>query len=111
MTPPPRLILASSSPYRRELLERLGLPFTVDSPEVDERPLPDEAPSGLVIRLALAQAAAVAKRSPRALVIGSDQAAVIDGAILGKPGTLERAFEQLRQASGKRVDFLTGLCL
>ncbi|KAF0193171.1 MAG: maf protein [Gammaproteobacteria bacterium] len=109
--PPPTLILASSSPYRRELLQRLGLPFSVDSPEIDEGRLRDESPGDLVTRLAIAKAAAVGARWPAALVIGSDQVAAVEGTFLGKPGTAAKAVEQLQQTSGKRVDFLTGICL
>ena len=105
------LILASTSPFRRAVLEKIGLPFTTEAPETDETPLPDEAPEALVARLARAKAEAVAAQHDRGLVIGSDQVAVIDGEILGKPGTHERAVEQLRAASGRRVTFLTGLCL
>lgn len=111
MTTPRRLILASSSPYRRQLLARLQVPFDVDAPDVDERPLPDETPAALVVRLAITKAATVGARTSAALVIGSDQIAMVDGAILGKPCTPERAFEQLRRVSGKQVDFLTGLCV
>lgn len=107
----PTLVLASTSPYRRELLAKLGLPFEVDAPDVDERPLPGETPEALVRRLAEAKARAVAVRHPGALVIGSDQVAVLDGEILGKPGDHARAVQQLRAASGKTVLFLTGLCL
>ncbi len=107
----PTLVLASTSAYRKELLARLGLPFTTAAPEVDETPLPDETPPQLVRRLAELKARAVAARYPGALIIGSDQVAVIDGQILGKPGNHERAVAQLRLASGKRLDFLTGLCL
>lgn len=107
----PTLVLASTSAYRKELLTRLGLPFTTAAPEVDETPLPDETPPQLVRRLAELKARAVAARYPGALIIGSDQVAVIDGQILGKPGNHERAVAQLRLASGKRLDFFTGLCL
>lgn len=106
-----RLLLASTSPYRRMLLERLELPFACLAPGTDETPRAGETPRELVARLALAKAAAVALREPGTLVIGSDQVAVLDGAILGKPGTHERAREQLVQASGRTVTFLTGLCL
>ncbi len=109
--PRPPLVLASTSPYRRELLARLGLPFEVEAPEVDERPLPGEAPEALVRRLSEAKARAVAARRPGAVVVGSDQVAVIDGEALGKPGGPERAREQLRRASGRAVDFLTGLAV
>lgn len=106
-----RLVLASTSRYRRELLARLGLPFTTRAPDCDETPLPGEAPTALVERLARAKAASVAAREPHALVIGSDQVAVLDGAILGKPGDHPRAVAQLAAAAGRRVEFLTGLCL
>ena len=106
-----KLILASTSPFRRALLEKLQLPFTTAAPEVDETPRPDETPMQLVERLAIAKARAVAGQHEDALVVGSDQVAVIDDSILGKPGTKERAVAQLRQASGRSVRFLTGLCL
>lgn len=105
------LVLASTSIYRKELLSRLGLPFVTAAPDVDESPLLNEAPEHLVRRLAEAKARAVAKYYPEALIIGSDQVAVIEGRILGKPGSHERAVAQLRMASGKRLEFLTGLCL
>ncbi len=105
------LILASSSPYRRELLSRLGIEFSSDSPEVDETPLPREEPEALVRRLAERKAEAVADSHPGALIVGSDQVATLEGEILGKPGTHERAVQQLTRTSGKRVTFLTGLCL
>lgn len=108
----PPLVLASSSPFRRELLARLGLPFLSDSPDIDESRKDGETAEALVLRLALEKARAVAARHPGALVIGSDQVAVLaDGSILGKPGNEERAMEQLQQASGSTVTFLTGLCL
>ena len=106
-----KLILASTSPYRRELLARLGLPFEVTNPETDETPLPGEAPPALALRLAEAKARAVADRYPGALIIGSDQVATVDGKIYGKPGTHERAVAQLRALSGKTVNFYTALCL
>ncbi len=106
------LVLASTSPFRRTLLERLGLPFTTLAPEVDETPLPGEPASELVQRLARLKAAAGAAAQPGpALVIGSDQVAVLDGEILGKPGNRERAQRQLTRLSGREVEFLTGLCL
>jgi septum formation protein len=105
------LILASSSPFRRELLSRLGVEFSSASPEIDESPRSDENPETLVRRLALDKALAVGKSHPDALIIGSDQVAVLEHRILGKPGSHERAVEQLRQASGKSVTFYTGLCL
>lgn len=107
----PPLVLGSTSPFRRELLQRLGLPFEVAAPEVDESHHPDESPRTLVQRLAEAKARAVAMQYRDALIIGSDQVAVIDDRILGKPGNRDRAMAQLRQASGRRVEFLTGLCL
>ncbi len=107
----PALVLASTSPYRRTLLERLGLPFTIAAPEVDETPLPGESPETLVTRLAEAKARAVAAQAPTALVIGSDQVACINGEILGKPGSRDQAVEQLRAAAGRAVTFHTGLCL
>ncbi|WP_347329712.1 Maf family protein [Marinimicrobium locisalis] len=108
----PKLLLASSSPYRRQLLERLGLPFTTTSPEVDESPGVDEAPAALAERLAISKALALAPKTPQPLlIIGSDQVASLDGRPLGKPGDHHRATEQLRAASGQRVTFYTGLCL
>lgn len=105
------LILASSSPYRRELLQRLRLPFECASPDIDETPLPGENAEQLVRRLAESKARALTQRYPTHLIIGSDQAAVNGSRILGKPHNLERATEQLKDASGKSVSFLTGLCL
>ncbi len=105
------VILASTSPYRRDLLARLGIPFTVAAPAVEETPLPDETPAQLVQRLAQAKAGAVFTQHPQAIVIGADQMAVCAGAVLGKPGNAERAARQLRRVSGKRVDFLNGLAL
>ncbi|GGZ61608.1 Maf-like protein [Lysobacter xinjiangensis] len=107
----PRLILASTSRYRREMLSRFGLPFDAVAPGVDETPLDGEAPLHLVQRLAAAKAAAVARAYPDACVIGSDQLAEFDGRVLGKPGTPERAIEQLRAMSGREVTFLTALCV
>lgn len=106
-----RLILASSSPYRRELLARLGLPFQAVAPDIDETPQPREAAAALVERLALAKARAVAARHPDALVIGSDQAAVYDNRIVGKPRDHATAVQQLRAASGRTVTLYTGLAL
>jgi septum formation protein len=108
---PQPIVLASTSPFRRELLARLGLPFVVDSPEVDESRRPDEPPQVLVLRLAEAKARAVAARHPGSLVIGSDQVACIDDEVLGKPGDRARAIAQLERASGRAVLFQTGLCL
>lgn len=109
--PAPALILASTSPYRRQLLERLGLPFTSAAPDIDERPRPGESPQVLVLRLAEAKARAIASTHPNALVIGSDQVACIDKDILGKPGDRACAIAQLERASGRTVVFQTGLCL
>ena len=106
-----RLVLASTSPYRRELLGRLGLPFEVVAPLVDESRLPDESPEALVLRLSEAKARAVATRFAAALIIGSDQVAVIDDEVVGKPGNRERAIAQLSRAAGRRVSFLSGLSL
>lgn len=106
-----KLVLASTSPYRRELLGRLGLDFAIAAPAVDESRLPDESPEQLVRRLAEAKARAVAAQFPAALIIGSDQVAVLEGEVLGKPGDHANAVRQLTAASGKRVTFLTGLCL
>jgi septum formation protein len=107
----PQLVLASTSPFRRELLSRLAIPFEILAPDVDETRLPGEPPEELVQRLSEAKARAGAAQFPDALVIGSDQVAVVDGEVLGKPGDHERAVEQLRKLSGKTVVFLTGLCL
>lgn len=106
-----RLVLASTSPFRRQLLEKLALPFATDAPDVDERPRDGESAAALVERLAVAKAQAVAGRHPDALVIGSDQVACIDDLVLGKPGNRERAIAQLTAASGRTVRFLTGLSL
>ncbi|MFB4393071.1 MULTISPECIES: Maf family protein [unclassified Pseudomonas] len=105
------LLLASSSPYRRELLQRLRLPFTWASPDIDERRLDDEPAHELVRRLAREKASALAATHPGHLIIGSDQVAVLGEQILGKPHTFEHACEQLLAASGQQVTFLTGLAL
>lgn len=109
--PQKQLVLASTSPYRRELLGRLGLSFEVANPETDETPLPGESPTATALRLSEAKARAVAQQYPEALIIGSDQVAVMDGRVFGKPGTHARAVEQLRTLSGKTVNFFTGLCV
>lgn len=106
----PTVTLASTSPFRKELLERLGIPFETVAPDVDETPLANETAEALVRRLSEDKARAMAA-SHRGLIIGSDQVATTGNNILGKPGTHERAFEQLRNLSGKRVTFQTGLCL
>ena len=108
---PLKLILASSSPYRRELLERLKIPFEVIAPEVDETPHPDETPKKLVERLAIEKAQKIAGKVRGTLVIGSDQAAVYNGSIAGKPHSHDKAVEQLRSASGRTVTLYTGLAL
>jgi septum formation protein len=105
------LILGSTSRYRRELLQRLALPFEVVAPEVDETPLPGERPHDLARRLASAKAWAVARRHPQAVVIGSDQVADLAGEPLGKPGSHERAVEQLRRMRGQTVVFQTALAV
>ena len=109
------LVLGSTSPYRRQLLERLRLPFSVFAPDVDETPHPDETPRDLALRLALAKAhavaAATAAQHPGAVVIGSDQVADLNGQPLGKPGTHQRATAQLRQMSGHSVIFQTAVAV
>ncbi|AOV17070.1 septum formation protein Maf [Acidihalobacter aeolianus] len=106
-----QLVLASSSRYRRALLERLRLPFTAASPDVDETPAAAESPRAMVERLSQAKAAALSTRFSEALIIGSDQCVVQGDRIIGKPGTHAAAREQLKAASGQRVEVLTGLCL
>ncbi|NRH26932.1 nucleoside triphosphate pyrophosphatase [Pseudomonas sp. MS19] len=105
------LVLASSSPYRRQLLARLCVPFDCSSPDIDESPRPNEDATSLVSRLSLEKAQALRDHYPQHLIIGSDQVAVLNGQILGKPHTFERAEQQLRAASGNSVSFLTGLTL
>ncbi|MBN8726800.1 MAG: septum formation inhibitor Maf [Xanthomonadales bacterium] len=107
----PELILASTSPYRRELLARFGLPFRSVAPEVDEASLDGEAPRALAVRLARAKAEAVAARHPGALVIGSDQVADLEGRALGKPGSVEAARIQLAASAGHSVLFHTAVCV
>jgi len=106
-----KLVLASSSPFRKTVLEKLGLPFATVAPEVDEQRLGNESATQLVTRLSAAKAHAVAKNHPNALIIGSDQVALLNEEILGKPGNHENAVKQLENASGKAVTFYTGLCL
>jgi septum formation protein len=111
---PPRtrpLVLGSTSRYRRELLQRLQIPFEVAAPEVDESPRPGETPRGLAERLALVKARAVANAFPHAVVIGADQVADLNGLPLGKPGTHERAVAQLRQLRGQTVVFQTAVAV
>ena len=107
----PNLILASTSPYRRVLLEKLGLPFECAAPNVDESPQPGESPRHLVVRLAQEKAKSLAARFPDHLIIGSDQVCVLDGMITGKPHTEENARQQLLKARGSIVTFYTGLAL
>jgi septum formation protein len=106
-----RLVLASTSPYRRELLSRLGVPFEVAAPDVDESPLTGETPDETALRLASCKARAVADNYPDALIIGSDQVALLEGRQLGKPGNHDKAVEQLRAMRGKTLEFHTALCL
>ncbi|MDM3278462.1 MULTISPECIES: Maf family protein [Citrobacter] len=107
----PQLILASTSPWRRALLEKLAIPFECAAPEVDETPLPGEAPRHLVLRLAQKKAQSLAHRYQSHLIIGSDQICVLDGEITGKPLTEENARQQLLKARGNIVTFYTGLAL
>ncbi len=107
----PTLVLASTSPFRRELLNKLGLPFETAAPDIDESPLPDEEPESLVKRLSLEKTEAVAADYPQALIIGSDQVVCVDNQVLGKPGSYQKAMQQLKLTSGKTVTFMTGLTL
>lgn len=106
-----KLVLASTSAYRKMLLERLCIPFDTDRPETDETPLPGEAPPATAERLAAEKARAVAPRWPGALIIGSDQVAYLDGEVFGKPGTEARAIAQLQRMRGRTVTFHTALAL
>ncbi len=106
-----RLVLASTSPFRRELLERLGLPFAAVAPAYDEQPVPGLAPGELALHHARGKAHSVAAEAPGCLVIGSDQVAELDGAVLGKPGDRAGAVRQLTAMAGRRVAFHTGLCV
>ena len=110
-SPATRLILASSSRYRRALLQRLCLPFDVIVPDIDEQPTAGEAPEATALRLAEQKAAAVAQINPGTLIIGSDQVATLDGEQIGKPGTRERAFAQLKNMRAKTLIFQTALAL
>jgi septum formation protein len=105
------LILASSSPYRKELLSRLCIPFTCIAPDIDETPFSDESTDALIERLSIEKAQVIAKQHPNAWVIGSDQVADFNGQAIGKPGTHEKALVQLQMMRGKTVVFKTGLCL
>jgi septum formation protein len=107
----PQLVLASTSPYRRELLERLRIPFSIVAPNVDETPLRSELPEQTAARLAQAKAAAVAKQWPQALIIGCDQVVALEGVQLDKPHTHENAFKQLQLMRGKTAMFYTAVCL
>lgn len=106
-----KLVLASTSRYRRELLSRLHMPFETVSPNVDETPLPGESPSETALRLSVLKAQAVAKQFPDSLIIGSDQVLMLDAEQLGKPGNYENAFKQLKKMSGKAMVFHTALTL
>lgn len=106
-----KLVLASSSPFRRALLDKLQLDYTTDSADIDESPVAGESVEHMVTRLAEAKARALADKYPEALIIGSDQSATLDGQLLHKPGGYEKAFQQLKAASGQQVTFYTGLCL
>lgn len=110
-SPPARLVLASTSRYRRELLNRLNIPFEVAAPNTDETPLPGETPQALALRLASAKARAVQDVWPDALIIGSDQVAFVGNVILSKPGNFDNAAVQLKLMRGKAVHFFTALCL
>lgn len=107
----PRLVLASTSPYRQELLARLGIPFETTAPNVDESPAAGEMPQALALRLACAKAQAAQAAFPDALIIGCDQVAAVGATLLNKPGTHARAVEQLKLMSGKQIAFFTALCL
>jgi len=106
-----QLVLASTSPFRRDLLNRLGISFKTANPQTDESPLPGESPENTALRLSEAKARAVAHLFPDALIIGSDQVAILDGQVYGKPGTHDNAVRQLQTMRGKTVNFYTGLCL
>lgn len=107
----PTLVLGSTSPFRKELLNRFNLDFIVDSPDIDETAFENETPEDYVKRLSLEKARAVAKKQPNALIIASDQCSVLNGKIRGKPGNHENAVKQLTESSDQQVSFLTGLCL
>jgi len=106
-----KLVLASSSPFRKAILDKLQLEYITDSPDIDETPLKDESIEAMVMRLAEAKAKALADNHPDSLIIGSDQSATLNGKVLHKPGGFEVAFEQLKAASGQTITFHTGLCL
>lgn len=107
----PSLVLASTSPYRQQLLQKLGLPFGMAASQVDETPNPEETTEQLVLRLSLEKAQAVARDYPHHWIIGSDQSCTVDGRPVGKPLTVEKAHQQLSSMSGRMITFYTGLCL
>jgi septum formation protein len=106
-----RIVLGSSSPFRKSLLEKLDLSFDCDSPDIDETPMKDEHPRDMVARLAKEKANAIAERHPQSIIIASDQCATLDGEIIGKPGDHDNAVAQLKKASGRTVTFYTSLCV
>lgn len=106
-----RLILGSSSPFRKQLLEQLGLEFDTQSPDIDESPLENESITDMVLRLSEDKAKEIARTNPDALIIGSDQSAILNGKVLHKPGNHKTAVRQLQEASGQTITFQTGLCL
>ena len=106
-----RIVLGSTSPFRKTLLERLQIDFVCDSPDIDETPLINEPVEEMVVRLAIAKAQAIANNYDNALIIGSDQSAVLSAKMLSKPGNFDNAFKQLSRASGQTITFHTGLCL
>jgi len=106
-----KLVLASTSPFRKAILDKLHLDFECDSPDIDETPLENEDVESMVVRLAIEKARIIANRHNNALIIGSDQSAVLDGKKLNKPGNFDNAFKQLTRASGQKIVFQTGLCL
>jgi MAF protein len=108
---PMKIVLGSTSPFRKALLERLRIEFTCDSPDIDETPLVDEPIEQMVVRLAIEKARVIADRHPESLIIGSDQSAMLNGEKLSKPGNFDNAFKQLSRASGQKITFQTGLCL
>ncbi len=106
-----KLVLASTSPFRKSLLDRLNLAYETDSPDIDESPLANESIKDMVVRLSEGKARAVAQSHPDSLIIGSDQSAVLNNQPLTKPGGYDKAFQQLKEASGQKIVFQTGLCL
>lgn len=106
-----KIVLSSTSPFRKALLERLCLDFVCEAPDIDETPLDDEPVEKMVLRLAIAKAQAISCKYTNALIIGSDQSAALKGEKLSKPGNFTNAFKQLTRASGQKITFQTGLCL